>query len=111
MRARPAVRSGTYAVWAFAFDSTSRVINMGVSHNDGYSATVEAFLLIGEQRLKVAKVGRDLLTFSHSCELPPGAEGTLTIKIDGDESTRLIALDDGAFAGSDSVRYSTAAPF
>ena len=34
-----------------------------------------------------------------------------TIKIDGDESTRLVALDDGAFTGSDSVRYSTAAPF
>ncbi|MBA4106501.1 MAG: hypothetical protein C0485_12150 [Pirellula sp.] len=84
---------------------------MGISHNDGYSATVEAFLLIGDQRLKLAKVGRDRLTFSHPCELPPGAEGTLTIKIDGDESTRLVALDDGAFTGSDSVRYSTAAPF
>ena len=83
---------------------------MGISHNDGYSATVEASLLIEDQRLKLAKVGRDRLTFSHPCELPTGAEGTLTIKIDGDESTRLVALDDGAFTGSDSVRYSTAAP-
>lgn len=43
---------------------------MGISHSDGYSATVEAFLLIGDQRFKLAKVGRDMLTFSHPCELP-----------------------------------------
>jgi len=84
---------------------------MGISHKDGYSATVEAFLLIGDQRLKVAKIGRDTLTFSQPCELPPGAEGTLSVKIDGDETTRLVALDDGVFLGSESARYSTAAPF
>ena len=84
---------------------------MGTFHKDGYSATVEAFLVIGDQRLKVAKVSRDTLTFSQPCELPPGAEGTLSIKIDGDETTCLVALEDGVFHGSDSARYSTAAPF
>lgn len=84
---------------------------MGTFHNDGYSATVEAFLLIGDQRLKVAKISRDTLTFSQPCEFPPGVEGILSVTIDGVEATRLIALDDGILHDSESARYSTAAPF
>jgi hypothetical protein len=85
------------------------LIHRGTFHKDGYSTTGEAFFQVGDQRLKVAKISRDTLTFSQPCELPPGVEGTLSVRIDGDETSRLISLEDGVYAGSESARYSTAA--
>jgi hypothetical protein len=84
---------------------------MGIFHKDGYSASVEAFLVIDGQQLKIAKTSRDTLTFAQPCELPPGSEGTLSITVDGCESTRLVVLDDGVLNGNQLARYSTAAPF
>ena len=84
---------------------------MGTFHNDGYSASIEAFLIIDGQQFKIAKTSRDTLTFAQPCELPPGSEGTLSITVDGCQSTRLVVLDDGVFNGDQLARYSTAAPF
>lgn len=84
---------------------------MGTFHNDGYSASIEAFLIIDGQKFKIAKTSRDTLTFAQPCELPPGSEGTLSITVDGCQSTRLVVLDDGVINGDQLARYSTAAPF
>jgi hypothetical protein len=84
---------------------------MGTFHKDGYSASLEIFFVLAGQRFKIAKTSRDTLTFSHPCDLPPGTEGTLSITVDGCESTRLIVLDDGVLRGDQSARYSTATPF
>jgi hypothetical protein len=84
---------------------------MGTFHKDGYSASLEIFFVHAGQRFKIAKTSRDTLTFAEPCELPPGIEGTLSITVDGCESTRLVVLDDGVLNGNQLARYSTVAPF
>jgi hypothetical protein len=83
---------------------------MGIQRENGYSASVEAFLVIGEQRLKVAKTGRDSVVLVEPCELPLGTECELVTFVDGRRNSRSVVLDDGASLGQREVRYSVAVP-
>ena len=84
---------------------------MGIRRENGYSASVAAYLSIGSQRVQVAKMNRDYLTLADSCELAPETEVQLNIIIDEKKSTRMILLNDGVAAGQREVRYSVLAPF
>jgi hypothetical protein len=84
---------------------------MGIQHSDGYSASVEAHLVVGGQQFSVSKVGRDSFTLAESCDLPLGTEGELVIIIDGHRNSRMVVLDEGATRKGHKVRYSVAAPF
>jgi hypothetical protein len=84
---------------------------MGVQRESGYSASVAAYLIVGNQRLHVAKLNRDYLTLADACELAPETEAQLTVVIDEKKSTRMILLNDGVAAGQRQARYSTVAPF
>jgi hypothetical protein len=84
---------------------------MGVQRENGYSASVAAYLVIGNQRLPVAKLNRDYLTLVEACELAPETEAQLNIIIDEKKSTRMILLNDGVAAGRREARYSVLSPF
>jgi hypothetical protein len=84
---------------------------MGIQRENGYSASVAAYLIVGNQRVQVAKLNRDYLTLADTCELAPETEAQLNIIIDEKKSTRMILLNDGVAAGQRVVRYSVLAPF
>jgi hypothetical protein len=84
---------------------------MGVQRENGYSASVAAYLMVGNQRLPIAKLNRDYLTLADACELAPKTEAQLNIIIDENRSTRMILLVDGVSASQREVRYSVLAPF
>jgi hypothetical protein len=84
---------------------------MGIRRENGYSASVAAYLTVGGQRVHVAKINRDYLTLADACELAPETEAQLTIVIDEKKSTQMVLLNYGAAAGQREVRYSVLAPF
>jgi len=84
---------------------------MGIQRQNGYSASVAAYLVIGDERLQVAKINGDYLTLAETCELAPKTEAELNIVIDEKSSTQAILLGDGVAAGDRNVRYSVLTPF
>jgi hypothetical protein len=84
---------------------------MGVRRENGYSASVAAYLTVGGQRVQVAKINRDYLTLADTCELAPETEAQLNIIIDEKKSTQMVLLCDGAAGSQRLVRYSVLAPF
>ncbi len=84
---------------------------MGIQRENGYSAFVEAFLVVGDQRIRIAKTGAGTVTLAEPCELAPGTQGRLIVSVDGNEDAQSVVLDDGAIRDRHLVRYSMAAPF
>jgi hypothetical protein len=84
---------------------------MGIQRKNGYSASVAAYLIVGGQRVQVAKLNREYLTLADACELAPETEAQLNVIIDEKKSTRVIVLNDGVAPGQREVRYSVLAPF
>ena len=84
---------------------------MGIQRENGYSATVEAFLVVADQHIRLAKTGPDEITLVEPCELAPGTEGELMIIVDGHRESQAVVLDEGAFMERQEVRYSVAVPF
>ena len=84
---------------------------MGIQRENGYSASVEAFLIVADQHIRLAKTGPNKVTLVEPCELSPGTEGELVIVVDGHRDSRTVVLDDGAICGRQEVRYSAAVPF
>ncbi|MEX2115214.1 MAG: hypothetical protein WD845_18620 [Pirellulales bacterium] len=84
---------------------------MGRHHEDGYSASVEGFLVVRGHRFRLAKTNDRSLTLAVSCELPPGSEGELIVTIDGHRMSRLVTIPSGVALGQSTVNYTVAAPF
>ena len=84
---------------------------MGIQRENGYSATVEAFLIVGDQHIRLAKTGPEKVVLVEPCELAPGTEGQLVMIVDGYREARTVVLDEGADGERREVRYSVAVPF
>ncbi len=85
---------------------------MGTYHpGGGYSATVEGFFVVGEQRVRVAKSNGSRIVLAEQCEVPPGTEGELLVIVDGAERSRRVIVPNGVVAGQTFVEYQVAAPF
>jgi hypothetical protein len=78
---------------------------MGIHHRDGYSATVEGFLVVGESRVRVAKSNECKFALAESCELAPGTPADLMVTVDGSTHTRRILLPQGIARGQVVVEY------
>lgn len=78
---------------------------MGIQRGNGYSASVEAFLAVGESKIRLAKTGRTTIAFAEACELPPGTEGELVVCVDGHCDTRSVVLPDGLPLGQRVATY------
>jgi hypothetical protein len=84
---------------------------MGIQRENGYSASVEAFLAVGDLLIRVARTSRDFLTLSQPCEFPPGTEGELVVSVDGHREARGITLNEGVAQGQRVVPYRVTVPF
>jgi hypothetical protein len=84
---------------------------MGTMRENGYSATVEGFLVAGGTRYRLAKTNGVTLVLADACELPPATEAELLIIVDGQGDSKQIVLPDGVAAGQTCVRYEQTVPF
>jgi hypothetical protein len=84
---------------------------MGIQRENGYSASVEAFLIVADQHIRLAKTGPEKIVLVEPCELPPGTTGELEIIVDGHRDSRSVVLDEGATSGGREVRHSVAVPY
>lgn len=71
---------------------------MGVYRENGYSASVEAFLIVNGNRIRLAKTNGTTITLAKPHELAPGTVGELMIIVDRDERSTTVMLPDGAIA-------------
>ncbi|HEX4146901.1 MAG TPA: hypothetical protein VHY91_25615 [Pirellulales bacterium] len=79
---------------------------MGKRWKDGYSASVELYVLVGDKRFGVAQVGPSFFVLKdQEVAIPPGTDGRLVIIIDGREKSYPIFMQRGALAGCDEVAY------
>ena len=78
---------------------------MGVHHQDGYSAAVEGFLVVGLDRFRLAKSNGQSFALAEPCDLQPGTEAELLVLIDGNATTRRVILPDGVVHGQVVVKY------
>jgi len=79
---------------------------MGIHWNDGgYSTDVELYLRVANRNLRIAKIGPDSFVLREECELPPGTEGTIVIKVDGDERKIHAFLQNGTVRGAERVQF------
>jgi hypothetical protein len=84
---------------------------MGIRYKQGYSADVEGFFVFENTRIRLAKTNGQTFVVAEPCELSPGTEGDLVIIVDGEESSRRVAIDDGVVLGQTTIGYRVAAPF
>jgi hypothetical protein len=79
---------------------------MGNRWKDGYSASVELYLLVGGERFRVAQVGpKSFVLKDDDALIPPGTEGYLVIIVDGRKKSYPILLHQGTTAGCEKVAY------
>jgi hypothetical protein len=71
---------------------------------DNYSATVKAHLIVGGQRLAIAKVGPSRCILRDMIDIPP-TDAEIILSIDGDEQTWPVFLTNGVSRTSDVVLY------
>jgi hypothetical protein len=78
---------------------------MGIQWKDGYSAQVEIYLVVGDQKLDVAQVGPGWFILQEPNALPPETEAELVITVDGRETRRHVFIHDGALVDAKEVAY------
>ncbi len=84
---------------------------MGTHREDGgYSASVDGFLVIEGQRIRLAKTNGYSFVLAEPCELAPDTEGDMQIIVDGAADSTRIALPQGTRAGQTVVEYKVVAP-
>jgi hypothetical protein len=84
---------------------------MGIHHEDGYSASVEGFFVIEQQRIRLAKTNGCTFVVAQPCQVPAGTEGEMLVIVDGNEHSRRVRLPDGIIAGQTLVKYEVSVPF
>ena len=78
---------------------------MGIHRENGYSASVEGFLIVGTVRYRLAKTNTATLLLIDACELAPQTQAELLIIVDGVEDCQSIVLPDGVALGQSVVPY------
>jgi hypothetical protein len=78
---------------------------MGQHWHDGYSATVDAYLVVGELRIAVAQVAGSSLILRTPQAIPAGTKAQLVISIDGEAKIQDIRLGDGASVPQQLIPY------
>ncbi len=84
---------------------------MGVHHEDGYSATVEGYFVVGNERFRLAKTNGSTFVLAEPCAVAPATQGELVITIDENEQRCSIEVPDGVVDGQIVVPYKVTVPF
>jgi hypothetical protein len=80
---------------------------MGRAWPDGYSAHVEVYLVIADERIDIAQIGKSSFVLRDPRTIAPSTPATLVLKIDGKEEREEIILRDGATDALQRVVYSS----
>ena len=79
---------------------------MGQRWSDGgYSSEVSIRLEVADKTMRIAQIGPNSFILRDHCELPPGTEGTIVIKVDDRERKVHAFLQNGVISGVDEVEY------
>jgi hypothetical protein len=85
---------------------------MGINRENGYSASVEGFLVVNNSRFRLAKTnGIHFVLAEPSCELPPKTDADLVIIVDSTTASKRVTLPDGVMLGQRLVKYEEVVPF
>ena len=78
---------------------------MNALPSQGYSATVDAWLLVGNHKLFVKRVGGGMLMVKDPQPVPAATPATVVLSIDGREQSMAIVLDQGIVPGVEAITY------
>ena len=78
---------------------------MALHWPDGYSAQIDAYLLVNGERYAVAQVVGGALILRQPQQIAAGTPARLVIAIDGHEKVQSIVLGEGASVGQQLVPY------
>ena len=78
---------------------------MGIKRENGYSASIEGFLVVGGTHYRLAKTNGACLVLVEECELAPATEGHLLIIVDGVRDWKRIEIPLGMKQGERCVEY------
>ena len=84
---------------------------MGIQRENGYSAFVEAYLVVDDTRVRLAKTNCCTVTLAEPYELSPGTVGDLVVIVDDEEQSKAVLLPNGSVLGQTIVDYIATAPF
>jgi hypothetical protein len=76
-----------------------------MSSPDGYSAHVDAYLIIDGKRYDIAQVGAGALILRKPETISAGTQAKLVVSIDGNEDTEEVCLGEGASVSQAVVPY------
>lgn len=83
---------------------------MGTHHDDGYSADVRGFFVVGRDRIRLAKTNGCTFVLAELWQLLAGTEGQLIVIVDGIETSRPVRVLEDVNAGETTVKYSEIVP-
>lgn len=78
---------------------------MGQTWTDGYSASIEIYLLVAGERYNVAQVANGALILRDPRPIPPETTATLVMRVDDKEERSEVFLRDGAPNNTEFVSY------
>ena len=86
---------------------------MGISRNGGYSASVTAFIKVGQSCMRLAKTNESRIVLAKPSDVavPAQMDVDLTVIVDDDIDSRRITLPLGINEGQSSVEYHSSVPF
>ena len=65
---------------------------MGVHHEDGYSASVEGYFVVGDKRFRLAKTNGCTSVLAEPCELRARTYGQIVVIVDGEKNMHWFRL-------------------
>ncbi len=84
---------------------------MGIYREYGYSAEVEGFFVVANERIRLAKTNGTTFVLAEPRAIAPGTTGELLIIVDGQKDSKQVVLPDGVLPGQAMARYILESPF
>lgn len=72
---------------------------------NGHSAQIDAYLLLGDKQLRISQIGGGTLMLHDHAIASPSTQATVVVSVDGLEQRMPVTLVNGIQPGSESVEY------
>jgi hypothetical protein len=78
---------------------------MGRHWADGYSSTVEIYLVFDGQKVRISRIGPESFVVADHVEIPAGTQCKLVIRVDEHEESCDVLLYEGVTGNSSPAGY------
>ncbi len=78
---------------------------IGKRRADGYSAHVDIYLIVGNEKIRISRIGPDSFVVADRVEIPPATQCTLVIRVDDHEEACDILITEGVSGNERPARY------